>query len=463
VLVQIVGLAATGWMVWSYSVLPRLAFQYWSSLVAEGLKWAVLAGASSAVITLILLGLTRSLDADGLALALRTSATAVWFAPAIILLAVFSPVSFGAALVLVVSATRLLYSQWSLLPPAVPSSSPVLFPAPFYLAPPFPWRARVSALACAFALQGSVVSLLGGYPLAAACLICLGMALLTLRSLVARDSEVRRTETLPRSFLGLLLTVILSAGLTVGGGLTVGLASDSGSPGSSAAPRSPARAPVASVYVPPPAAEEINLADRGVPGVILWPEVKPQTQLVAPLPSWVSKPGPAPLPPPATIPFSGAYWIFRPPNLRPPQRSYFQKASPLKLSFVTTDHIPLRMEAHQRLEHEIDLQCCSAIQIAISNADSYPGSITLELILIDGQEPVPNSQTLGTAEVASWPLQTFWSREVSPVSDLLNFVIPARMVLRQFNEIAVLFHFSLIRRDRSARISIERFVLLPRS
>jgi hypothetical protein len=371
-------------------------------------------------------------------------------------------VSFGAALVLVVSATRLLYSQWSLLPP-VSSSAEVLFPAPFYLAPPFPWRAWVSALACAFALQGSVVSLLGGYPLGAACLVCLGVALLTLRSLVAGGSEVRRTETLPRSLLGLLLTVILSAGLTVGGGLTVGLASDSGSPGSSAAPKSPARAPVASVYVPPSAAEEISVADRGVPGIILWPEVKPQTQLVAPLPSWVRRPGPAQLPPPATIPFSGEYWMFRPPNLRPPQRSYFQKASPLKLSFVTTDHVPLRMEAHQRLEHEIDLQCCGAIQIAISNADSYPGSVTLELILIDGQEPVRNSQTLGTAEVASWPLQAFWSREVHPVSDLLNFVIPASTVLRQFNEIKVLFHFSLIRRDRSARISIERFVLLPRS
>jgi hypothetical protein len=287
VLVQIVGLAATGWMVWSYSVLPRLAFQYWSSLVAEGLKWALLAGGSSAVITLILLALTRSLDADGLTLALRTSATAVWFAPATILLAVFSPVSFGAALVLVVSATRLLYSQWSLLPPAVSSSSAVLFPAPFYLAPPFPWRAWVSAIACAFALQGSVVFLLGGYPLATACLICLGVALLTLRSLVASGSEVRRTETLPRSFLGFLLTVILSAGLTVGGGLTVGLGSDLGSPGSAAAPKSPGRTPVASVYVPPPEAEEINLADRGFPGIILWPEVKPQTQLVAPLPSWV--------------------------------------------------------------------------------------------------------------------------------------------------------------------------------
>jgi hypothetical protein len=42
-------------------------------------------------------------------------------------------------------------------------------------------------------------------------------------------------------------------------------------------------------------------------------------------------------------------------------------------------------------------------------------------------------------------------------------VIPARTALRQFNEIAVLFHFSLIRRGRSARISIERFGLLPRS
>src|SRR5258708_22958803 len=60
----------------------------------------------------LFLAIARSVRHDALLLALRTSATAVWFAPAAILLTALSPAAIGAALVLVISATRLLYSQW---------------------------------------------------------------------------------------------------------------------------------------------------------------------------------------------------------------------------------------------------------------------------------------------------------------------------------------------------------------
>jgi len=168
---------------------------------------------------------------------------------------------------------------------------------------------------------------------------------------------------------------------------------------------------------------------------------------------------PSDFPKPSSIPFTGEYWMFKPPNLSPPQTSYARKGTPLVLSFVTTDHRPLFMEAHQKLEHAIDLRCCRGIQIAISNVDHYPGTVTLEVVLIDGAE----QQSLGIAEVTSRPTGPRWNLSGLPVPETLEFVLPRSTVLREFNEIKVVFHRTSLRVDRSARISIERFLLMPRS
>jgi len=117
------------------------------------------------------------------------------------------------------------------------------------------------------------------------------------------------------------------------------------------------------------------------------------------------------------------------------------------------------MEAHQRLDHAIDLSCCGAIQVAITNADHYPGSVMLELVLADVGSEGSKSLLLGTAEVASWP--HYGADQV--VAETLNFTVPSHTSLREFNEITVVFHFDGVRNDRSARIAIDRFVLVPPS
>ncbi len=153
--------------------------------------------------------------------------------------------------------------------------------------------------------------------------------------------------------------------------------------------------------------------------------------------------------------------MFKPPNARPPQTSYLRKGTPLVLSFVTTDHRPMFMEAHQKLEHAIDLRCCRGIQIAISNIDRYPGTVTLEVVLIDAV--TQRSESLGTAEVTSRPNGHPWTGSRFPVAETLEFAVPLSTALREFNEIKVVFHRTSLRVDRSARISIERFLLMPRS
>jgi hypothetical protein len=192
------------------------------------------------------------------------------------------------------------------------------------------------------------------------------------------------------------------------------------------------------------------------PGVILWPEIKPVTVLIAPMPT---RPGAlAASSIPYGIPFGGEYWFFRPPFLKPPPQSFRERGTPSKVSFSTTDRWPLNMEAHQKLDQPIDVSGCSRIQLAVSNADRYPNTVSLELIL--RELPDGGSQSLGTVPVASVP--NLEIDPVSPVAETLDFVVPPEPRVHLFNELTVVYHRDRTRRDKSARVAIERFILVPR-
>jgi hypothetical protein len=463
-LVQVAGLAATGWVVWTVAVLPRLGRQPLAWVIGEALQHAVVACLASAAITLgLYLLIARSGRTEALLGALRTSTVAVWFAPATLLLAELSPLALGAALVLVISTTRLLFLEWRSFH-SDPSDQFAL-PRELFDAPPPPLRLKdlAPALIAALALEAGIVAVLMDDPFLAAVLFSLATAMLTLASLKSGAYEARAERSLPRSILGLALTVILAAGLTVGG--LAGRIQHSG-PGwrwpfyHGLGPVETARAllekllhgeeathpngRVTRVYMPP--GNNVEIDDKSFPGIVLFSEPKASAKLTLPLPGW-SRTSLSTTPrEPSIIPFSGEYWMFRPPETQPPQKSYRLWRSPTTLSFLTTDHATMAMEAHQKLEHPIDLSCCSEIQIAISNADRYPSTVTLELILIDNGSP----QSLGTATVPARP------------DALLRFPVPASSAIRQFNEIEVVFHRDRVRIDRSARIAIERFVLAPR-
>jgi hypothetical protein len=46
--------------------------------------------------------------------------------------------------------------------------------------------------------------------------------------------------------------------------------------------------------------------------------------------------------------------------------------------------------------------------------------------------------------------------------ETLDFAVPADPSMDQFNEFKILFHRDGRRADKSAKLSVERFVLLPR-
>jgi hypothetical protein len=154
---------------------------------------------------------------------------------------------------------------------------------------------------------------------------------------------------------------------------------------------------------------------------------------------------------PVGIPFSGEYWMFRWPATRPPLGAAIRRGNAAELSFHTTDGWPMEMEAHQKLEPPVDIKCCSEIQLAIQNTDQYPGTISLELILIDRTAATNPAQSLGAVAAGSPSLSV----------QLLRFPIPRVPAIGKFDEFKVVFRRAQLRADRSARIAIERFVLVP--
>src|SRR5258708_284440 len=116
---QVVGLFATGWIVWSVAVLPRLSQQPLAQIVRSAFLHTLFACAAAVTITLLLyLAIARSIRHDMVLVARGRSARGVWFGPGAILLTALSPAAIAAAVVLVISATRLLYDQWRQFQPS---------------------------------------------------------------------------------------------------------------------------------------------------------------------------------------------------------------------------------------------------------------------------------------------------------------------------------------------------------
>jgi len=193
-------------------------------------------------------------------------------------------------------------------------------------------------------------------------------------------------------------------------------------------------------------------------GVILLTEPEPITTLVPPLPSMTANLFDPKHPNPVSIPFYGAYWFFKFPDHQPPPSSFVTHGTPVNMVFRAPDRRMLFMEAHQNLGKLLNLECCSAIRIEIRNADPFRDTVDLELVLIDTREGEQGSQSLGRAPVESVPEGS----NAAPVKETLTFPIPPHPSITRFDELAIRFPRRHPRADRSAKIAIDRFVLVPK-
>ena len=199
------------------------------------------------------------------------------------------------------------------------------------------------------------------------------------------------------------------------------------------------------------------------PGIILRPETREYVALVPPLVTRTVFGGPpaAHKSDPLSIPFYGAYWLFRASDKTLPANALDSRGDPATTSFKTTDFSPISMEAHQNFGSLIEMSCCRAIEVVIANGERRPGTVEMELILRNTRLPGRPFQSLGTRPVNS-TLHWFPGDNRPAVVEVLTYRLPAQPAIRHFDEAILRFDLKSPRRQWSAKISIEKFRLLPR-
>ncbi len=469
--IQALSLAATGAVLWKLSIGPRLLRQPFLTVAGLALFYAITAWLWSAAVTFVLfLLLPRREGGDRpLETILRTSTVAVWFAPATVLLASFSPAALAAALALIVTATRLLYTGWMEHKGPGATESAVREPFALLQAAHRTWTPDLAAgLLAAALLQCGTTALLSRHWLAASALFGMSTAVLTLFALTSGAAAAQRSRPLPQTGYGIAMTILLAAGLTIGGiGMRGGNAWGWGF-GQKRGPAASAREIMRELFEPARAESARGAADNppgapvqlaplppggDFPGVILWPELRKVTTLIDPL--LPTGGGAVRAARTYSIPFGGEYWIYRLAFRRPPPNSWKQRGSPAALSFRSTDHWPLKMEAHQKLDPPVDLSCCRKVRVEIWNADRYPGTVTLELLAVD--RTGAHTVSLGIQPVLSAP-----NLSVDPITAIpesIDYQVPGSV--HECGEFQVMFNRSRSRAEKSARIAVDRFVLLP--
>ena len=440
VAIQIGSLVVTGWLVRMMSAVADLHDLNLANLLWQMAGYTLLAWVTSSLVAFGLYGLAPLEDRlEMVPTVLRTASTAIWLGPTMLLLAELSPAAFPAALVLVVYSSILLYSQWcqpleeAAKPPVeLRPWEPGAF-ADFQQPTPAVWGGRLREMALAVCLQGTAVALAAHYPLLGAVGLCLGTALFTICCMTAGTARALRPLTLARSLSGVLAITLLAAFLVLGRD-----SAGSGAIGGGGSLAETARALMGKFFgvesghrsekgtsvADHLASDAGRFASGGIPGLILFPEHQPVATILAPIMPRVGSGFPGRMARPLTIPFSGVYWVFRWPYTQPPALSSVQRGDPTKRTFSTTDRQPLQMEAQHKLEAPMSLQCCSEIRIEAINADRYPDTLALQLLLRDTRHAPEREIFLGEVPVRSHP--DLGRNPIVGVQETLSFSVPSQ-------------------------------------
>ena len=453
-------------------LLPPPRGLSWTGLIASAAERVLLLFViSAATVSGLCLARPNGDKISSRRLAVRTSLDAVWLAPLALLICEKSVWAMAIAAVLAATATRSFHSLQDLsdkTDAAHPPLSPLTGSA-FSLPDLSRWyRQQFSTVCAALCAEAGALAGFVGYPGVAAILVGTSSCVWTWSFTAGGRLRTQETRSAGNSVLRGVLPVGLAIIITVVG-LTpylrnmhnfggVGVPSKGGSHHGFSSWKGQGEISRAKVSGTSLSQSDFSEAHSGI---VLWPEKLTHTTLVAPAPLLgssllTSRHSTDPL----VIPFNGVYWFFRAPDVRPPKGSREAHGSPEMFNTRSTDRRPLFMEAHQNLGTLIDLDCCSTIQVTIRNADRYPETVSLELILTNVSLPGKPSQSLGSIMVKSTrPWQLYGDRP--SVGETLSFRIPGNSAIRRFDEVTIRFHLDPDRGDFGAKIAIERFTLIP--
>jgi len=117
------------------------------------------------------------------------------------------------------------------------------------------------------------------------------------------------------------------------------------------------------------------------------------------------------------------------------------------------------MEARQNLGFMVDPKRYGAIEILFENADPFPNTVSILLKIRNTAFPGKPILSLGI-EGLSAPASSLASGAAA--IQRLRFRIPSAIPIGSFDELTVSYYLKGARSDRSARIAIDRFRLVPR-
>ena len=444
--------ASVGW--------PPTRYLSWAQLLGAAAQRVLLVSLVCVITVSILCGIvSRKNRIESDRVVAQMSVASLWLVPLVLFIRENSVWTLAIAAVFTVVVTR------SLLPvarcPDSPADSFVLSLHSDHPAPSLHFMPPISA-AAALCVQMGALMAFAGYIFAAAVLVGAGFSTWTWSwERYTPSQDWQRSSPLPfqsRRLLALALAILFTAAglfpfLRRGGGLGGG----SGKFGAFSAGQRHLPLHITT-------AEDSARADsEGNSGIVLFPAKQLVTKLVVPPPAASESLSLATFhnADPLVIPFDGVYWFFKTPDLQPPRTSRQAHASPETVEIRSKDRRPLSIEAHDHLGQLIDVTCCSRIQIAIRNADRYPETVSLELILVNTSLPNRPSQSLGRMMVRSTRPWSLYEKR-SPISETLNFAIPQSRSFRRFDEMKIVFRLDRARADAGAKIAIDHFVLVPR-
>jgi hypothetical protein len=449
------GLLAAAITAFAICRLPTPLFMSWGHLIASatGRVFTVFFAA-----TLSNVGPYRTKGACGASwhLALRMALGAIWLAP----LALFIRENSGWALLIAAILIASVGGSFRLLQNAsgneIPSLGCAFETSSFSLLESPNWFAQFYAVGAALCAEAGALATFSGHILSGTLLVAISSAVWVYAqehpSPRTSDESFRSRSRAPFAFA--LAIIFTAAGLMphLGGGHEFG--------GSGISGKHRVRATSEGVRHDEAAREPVegSAARDAYAGIVLWPK-QAATKLVAPLPIFGNRLS-AQRRTPLVIPFAGVYWFFKDPDVRLPKKPREAHGSPEVFDIHSTDRHALSMEAHQNLGTLIDLSCCGEIQIAIRNADRYPATVSLELIVINTTLRRRPFQSLGRSTVRSMrPWMLYDDRP--PATEVLHFTVPGNARISRFDEIMVVFHLDSDRSFAAAKMGIESFVLVP--
>ncbi len=219
---------------------------------------------------------------------------------------------------------------------------------------------------------------------------------------------------------------------------------------SPAAPRFPGSSGQATPLVPPPAESNAGSSSNAHLGIILRPKVETQDHKLPPPPKIQPAVVRAIPKIPMEIPFSGVYWLFQIPLMRPPANSPVLDESPIDGDFSSDQLAPLRLDAHQTFNQPFPMGRIESIGVTLSSRDKYPTTLSLQLVASTSKTPQYK------VNLGEWPIDSL------ALTQSLRFKVPASPYIDAFDQLTLRFRLTFPRLHIAPRIAINKFTIYPR-